>query len=93
MSIYSPGATVAAIAGAPVAAIDWSVAVVEPIIATVTIGVVAIALLLIAVWVMEKLSPFSLHKEIEEDHNVSAAIVIGSIVIGISLVIAAVAGA
>ena len=64
---------------------------VEPIVSTVVIGVVAIALLFVSVWLMEKLSPFSLRKEIEDDHNVSAAIVIGAIVIGVSLVIASVA--
>ena len=35
---------------------------------------------------MEKLSPFSLRKEIEDDHNISAAIVIGAIVIGLVLI-------
>ena len=55
------------------------------------LGGVAIALLLLSVWLMERMAPFSLRKEIEEDHNVAAAIVIGAIVIGVSLVIAAVA--
>ena len=82
----------AAIAAAP-ASIDWSGAIVEPIVSTLLLGVVSIALLCFAVWLMEHLAPFSLRKEIEEDHNVSAAIVIGAIVIGAALVIAAVAGA
>jgi putative membrane protein len=71
--------------------IDTQTQLVDPIVSTVVIGVVAIALLFISVWLMEKLSPFSLRKEIEDDHNVSAAIVVAAIVIGVSLVIASVA--
>ena len=36
-----------------------------------------------------KASPFSIRKEIEEDQNVALAVVIGAIIIGISLIIAA----
>lgn len=37
----------------------------------------------------EKLLPFSFRKEIEEDQNTAIAIMFGSVVIGISLIIAA----
>ena len=36
-----------------------------------------------------KATPFSIRKEIEEDQNVALAVVIGAIIIGISLIIAA----
>ena len=36
-----------------------------------------------------KLAPFNVIKEIEEDHNTSLAIVIGSVIIGIALIISA----
>jgi len=73
------------------AELDLTTQILEPVVSTVVIGVVAIALLFASVWLMEKISPFSLRKEIENDHNMSAAIVIGAIVIGVALVIAAVA--
>jgi len=73
------------------AELDLTTQILEPVVSTVVIGVVAIALLFVSVWLMEKISPFSLRKEIENDHNMSAAIVIGAIVIGVALVIAAVA--
>lgn len=73
------------------AALDFQTDVIEPIISTLAIGAAAIVLLFLSVFLMEKCAPFSLRKEIEEDHNVSAAIVIGAIVIGVSMVIAAVA--
>ena len=63
----------------------------EDVISTLAIGSVSIVLLFISIWLMEKLTPFSLRKEIEDDHNISAAIVIGAIVIGISMVIASAA--
>ena len=50
------------------------------------VGVVVFAL---AFWIMAKISPFSFHKEIEEDHNVALAVIIAGVLIGISLIIAA----
>jgi putative membrane protein len=49
-------------------------------------GVLTLAL---CVWIMGRLSPFSLVKEIEEDHNTAAAIVMGAVLLGMSIIIAA----
>lgn len=47
----------------------------------------------IAFVLMGKLAPFSLRKEIEEDHNVALAIIMAGVIIGIALVVSsAVAG-
>ena len=43
----------------------------------------------LAYFIMVKASPFSVRKEIEEDHNTALAIVIGAVIIGISLIISA----
>ena len=43
----------------------------------------------IAYLIMLKATPFSIRKEIEEDHNTALAVVIGAIIIGISIIIAA----
>ena len=43
----------------------------------------------IAYIIIVKATPFSVRKELEEDHNVAIAIVIGSVIIGIALIIAA----
>ncbi|MDB5342420.1 MAG: hypothetical protein JWP89_797 [Schlesneria sp.] len=40
-------------------------------------------------WIMKTLMPFSLRKEIEEDQNTALAIIIGSVIIGMSIIIAA----
>ena len=43
----------------------------------------------LAFFVIGKATPFSIRKEIEEDQNVALAIVIGSVIIGIALIIVA----
>ncbi len=59
------------------------------LLAAVVFAFVGILVLAVSFWLMEKLSPFSLMKEIEEDQNAALGIVMGSVVIGISLIIAA----
>jgi uncharacterized membrane protein YjfL (UPF0719 family) len=39
--------------------------------------------------VITKVSPFSVRKEIEDDQNIALAIVIGSVILGSALIIAA----
>ena len=43
----------------------------------------------IAYLIILKATPFSIRKEIEDDQNVALAVVIGAIIIGISIIIAA----
>lgn len=52
----------------------------------VGIGLVVFA---IAFWIMTKVAPFSVRKEIEEDQNISLAVLMGSIILGIAIIIAA----
>ena len=52
----------------------------------VSIGLVAFA---IAFLIIVYVSPFSVKKEIEEDQNTSLGIIIGSIIIGVAIIIAA----
>ena len=43
----------------------------------------------IAFWLMNKLAPFPIKKEIEEDQNVALAVIMAGVIIGVSLIIAA----
>jgi uncharacterized membrane protein YjfL (UPF0719 family) len=43
----------------------------------------------LAFFLMNKLAPFSLRKEIEEDHNVALAIIMAGVIIGIALIVSA----
>ena len=44
----------------------------------------------ISILLMDKLAPFSIRKEIEEDQNTALGIVIGAALIGIAMIVAAV---
>jgi len=52
----------------------------------VAIGLVVFA---VAFVIITKVTPFSIRKEIEEDQNTALAIVIGSVILGLSWIIAA----
>ena len=41
----------------------------------------------IAFWIIVKVTPFSIRKEIEEDQNTSLAILIGAVIIGLAIII------
>ncbi|HMS38896.1 MAG TPA: DUF350 domain-containing protein [Pyrinomonadaceae bacterium] len=60
-----------------------------PVLIT-TIVFVAIGLIVFAVafFIVVKVTPFSVKKEIEEDQNTSLAIIIGAIIIGVAIIIA-----
>ncbi|GIW82579.1 MAG: hypothetical protein KatS3mg105_4386 [Gemmatales bacterium] len=57
--------------------------------ATVAFSLVGLVFFALAFWLMERLTPFSIHKEIEEDQNTALAIVLASVIIGIALIISA----
>ena len=59
------------------------------VIQTLIFAVIGVIIFALAFWIIVKATPFSVRKEIEEDQNVAIAIVIGAIIIGIALVVAA----
>jgi putative membrane protein len=59
------------------------------LIASILFSLVGIAVFALAFFVIAKISPFSLRKEIEEDQNTALGILLGSIIIGLSLIISA----
>lgn len=58
---------------------------------TTTVIFVAIGLIVFALafLIVVLISPFSVKKEIEEDQNMALAVIIGSLIIGVALIIAA----
>jgi len=42
----------------------------------------------VAFWIIVRITPFSIRKEIEEDQNMSLAILVGSVMLGLSIIIA-----
>lgn len=50
---------------------------------------IGMVMFLIAFFLITKITPFSIRKEIEEDQNTALAVVIGAVILGISQIIAA----
>jgi putative membrane protein len=61
----------------------------ENILAVITLSFVGIVVFAVVFWLMVKLSPFSVQKEIEVDQNTSLAILFGSVFIAMAIVISA----
>ena len=51
-------------------------------------SLIGIALFGLVFFVIVKISPFSIRKEIEEDQNTALGIIIGAVILGISMIIA-----
>ena len=62
---------------------------VRPIFDSIVYSALGTIVLVIAFWVIEKMLPFSMRKEVAEDQNVALGIILGSFIIGLSLIIAA----
>jgi putative membrane protein len=61
-----------------------------PVLATTTIFVaIGLIVFALAFLIVVLVAPFSVKKEIEEDHNTSLAIIIGAIIIGVAMIISA----
>lgn len=56
---------------------------------TVLYSGVGVAVFAVTLYLMSILSPFSIKKEIEEDQNTALGIIMGSILIGLALIISA----
>jgi len=61
----------------------------RPLLATVIYSLLGIVIFAFGFFLMNKLSPFSLRKEIEDDQNTALGIVMGSVTLGLAIVIAA----
>ena len=59
------------------------------LLSTVVFTFFGILVFALAYYIIIKATPFSIRKEIEDDHNTAMAIVIGSFILGIALIIAA----
>jgi uncharacterized membrane protein YjfL (UPF0719 family) len=61
----------------------------EHILAAVIFAVVGLVAFCASLWVITKITPFSIRKEIEEDQNTSLGLILGAMIIGMSIIIAA----
>jgi len=66
--------------------LDELFGVVETTVIFVALGLIVFA---IAFVIVVLVAPFSVKKEIEDDQNISLAVIIGSVIIGIAMIISA----
>jgi len=59
------------------------------LLAVVVFSIIGLIVFIACLFMLEKLTPFSINKEILDEHNTAVAIVVGAIIIGMSLIIAA----
>lgn len=59
------------------------------LLTTLVFTAVGLVFFALSFWIISRVVPFSLRKEIEEDQNSALAIIIGSVIVGISIIVAA----
>lgn len=60
----------------------------EPVVHSLVFALVGVLVFAFAFWTMAKLAPFSIRKEIEHDQNTALGIIVGSILLGLAMIIA-----
>lgn len=58
-------------------------------LSTVVYSIIGLIIFTVAFLLMDRLTPFSLRKEIEDDQNVALAIIMGSVFISLAIIIQA----
>jgi putative membrane protein len=61
----------------------------EAAVSSAVFAAIGLVVFAIAWWIMVKVAPFSIKKEIEEDQNVALGVIMAGVIIGIALIIAA----
>ena len=64
----------------------------KALVASIVYSVIGIVMFALSFMVIRLVTPFSLRKEIEEDQNTALALLIGSVILGLSIIIAAAIG-
>lgn len=60
----------------------------KQLITATVFSAVGVAVFAVAFWAMCRLAGFSVRKEIAEDHNTALAVVMGSVILGIAIIVA-----
>jgi len=68
---------------------EWITSHLRALFDSVLYSVLGCLVLFGAFWLIEKILPFSITKEIAEDQNIGLGIILGAFIIGISMIIAA----
>ena len=58
------------------------------VINSITFSVIGILIFGLGFWIFDRLTPYSLWKEVVEEKNVAVAIIVSAVALGVSLIIA-----
>jgi uncharacterized membrane protein YjfL (UPF0719 family) len=67
---------------------DWWLLLWQVLLVVIYV-VLGLGLFAVAYLIIDRITPFSLRKELEDDQNTALAIVLGSVFIGIAIIVAA----
>ena len=67
---------------------DWT-HLLQQVVGSMFFGLVGIVLFVVAIRVLQKVLPFSIMKEIEQDQNVALGVVMGAVLLGLAIIVAA----
>src|SRR5215213_4257124 len=57
------------------------------VLSTIIFVLIGLVVFAIAFFIVVKITPFSVKKEIEDDQNIALAVIIGAIIIGVAIII------
>lgn len=73
----------------PLLAAEGDIDIGKQLLLALVFTLVGMVLFGFCIWLIVKLAPFSVQKEIEEDQNTSLGIIVGSLILGIAIILAA----
>ncbi|MCA9627852.1 MAG: DUF350 domain-containing protein [Myxococcales bacterium] len=65
---------------------------IKALVASLVYCLIGVVMFAISFMIIKMVTPFSIRKEIEEDQNTALAVLIGSVILGLSIIIAAAVG-
>lgn len=60
----------------------------EHVVAAIVFGLIGILMFVGTLWVLRRVSPFSIEKELAEDQNIALGIVMAAMLIGLAIILA-----
>lgn len=64
----------------------------EALLSSAAFAALGVAVFSAVFWLMTKLAPFSIIKEIEHDQNTALAILVASVILGVAIIVSAAVG-
>ncbi|MGE0327187.1 MAG: DUF350 domain-containing protein [Polyangiaceae bacterium] len=65
---------------------------IKALVASLVYCLIGVVMFAISFMIIKMVTPFSIRKEIEEDQNTALAVLIGSVILGLSIIIASAVG-